>query len=247
LDQGLVGELACSIRHLGLLQPILVRPLGPDAFEVVFGLHRIEAYRKLGRRTIPAIVRAFSSEEAFLARIAENLSRNIFVDPIVEAKGYIALIEKGWTIGEVAKQIGKSDSYVSDRLGLVRRLHPSIVRRVSRGGTAKLTSTHAVLLSRVKDHARQLELADFVEMKHLSARQLEELIRRRLPVKFKVILSSTSDQVALPSRVLQRLRITPSGTVYAHFKGTRMILETAGTCSSTQSNLDAPERSSVLQ
>ena len=158
--------------------------------------------------------------------MAENLSRNIFVDPIVEAEGYIALIDKGWTIGAIAKQIGKSDSYVSDRVGLVRRLHPAIMRKAS-GGSARLTSTHAVLLSRVKDHARQLELADFVEDGHLSVRQLEELVRARLPVKFKVVLSSTSDQVALPGRVLQRLRMKSGDPIYVHFKGRRILLENA--------------------
>jgi ParB/RepB/Spo0J family partition protein len=223
VDTKLVEELSSSIKHLGLLQPILVRPVAHETFEVVFGLHRVEACRKLGLKSIPAIVRSLSPEQAFLARVTENLSRNIYVDPISEARGYIALIDKHYTIGEIAKQIGKSDSYVSDRIGLIRRLHPQIVERID--GSKTLTATHAVLLSRVEDLHRQLELAGLVERKRLSVRSLEELVRNRLPIRINVVSSDKSDQVALPSRILQVVDIKPGETLYLHLKRKRLVME----------------------
>lgn len=226
LDAKVVEELASSVRHLGLLQPILVRPVAREAFEIVFGLHRVEAGKKLGLKSIPAIVRPLSPEQAFLARVAENLSRNIWVDPISEARGYIALIEKHYTISDIAKQIGKSDTYVSDRVGLIRRLHPQILERIA--GSRTLTSTHAVLLSRVEDLHRQLELAGLVERKRLGVRSLEEFIRNRLPIKTHAVLSDKSDEVALPGRMLQGLGIRSGETVNLYLKGKRIIIEPSG-------------------
>lgn len=223
IDQGIVEELARSIDSLGLLQPILVRPVGPETFEIVFGLHRVEACKRLRMRTIPAIVRHLSSDQAFLARVAENLSRNIHVDPISEAKGYIALIDKHWTISAIAKQIGKSDSYVSDRVGLIRRLHPSLVEQMISGGK-RLTSTHAVMLSRM-DPTDQVQLAEFVERKHLSVRQLENLIRNQLPIKLQVVPSNAPDQMALPSRIMQALGLRSEGLMYVQLRRKRIVLE----------------------
>ena len=223
VDTKLLEELCASIKHLGLLQPILVRPVARETFEVVFGLHRVEACRKLGLKSIPAIVRSLSPEQAFLARVTENLSRNVYVDPISEAKGYIALVDKHYTIGEIAKQIGKSDSYVSDRIGLIRRLHPQIVERID--GSKTLTATHAVLLSRVEDLHRQLELAGLVERKRLSVRSLEELVRNRLPIRINVVSSDKSDQVALPSRILRIVDIRPGETLYLRLKRKRLVME----------------------
>jgi len=111
LDEAVVKELAESIRANGLLQPVMVRRRG-DGYELVFGLHRLEACRRLGWRKIPALVREISGEEAFVAGLVENLQRNIRVNPVAEARGYRHLMAKGWTPHEIAQRIGKSDSYV---------------------------------------------------------------------------------------------------------------------------------------
>lgn len=223
-DERIIEELVTSIEHQGLLQPILVRPTHSQVFEIVFGVHRVEAFRRLERDAIPAMVKSLSDESAFLARVGENLTRNVLVDPISEARGYISLIDRGWTINAIAEQIGKSDSYVSDRVGLVRRLHPAIVSRVVEGNR-KLTSTHAIFIARVKDRERQLELADFVERKGLSVRDLDQLIRDHLPITFQVATSPQAGQVALPERVLHTLHITSGDSVCARFKGRRIIIE----------------------
>jgi ParB-like chromosome segregation protein Spo0J len=70
-----------------------------------------------------------SDDESFLTRLIENLHRNIEINPLAEASGYITLIDNGWTVNKIAERIGKSDSYVSDRIGLIRRLHPEIAKK----------------------------------------------------------------------------------------------------------------------
>ena len=93
LDEAVVKELAESIKANGLLQPVMVRSKG-DGYELVFGLHRLEACRRLGWREIPALVREISGEEAFVAGLVENLQRNIRVNPVAEGRGYKHLMSK---------------------------------------------------------------------------------------------------------------------------------------------------------
>jgi len=121
--------MAESIKANGLLQPIMVKTTG-KGYELVFGLHRLEACRRLGWRKIQALVTSISDEDAFLAGLIENLQRNIRVNPIAEARGYKLLIEKGWTAHQIARKIGKGDSYIYDRLRILDRLHPTIQRQL---------------------------------------------------------------------------------------------------------------------
>jgi ParB family chromosome partitioning protein len=156
LDLRIVAELERSIANVGLLQPIVVRRC-ENGFEVVFGNHRLEACRRLRLQRVSVIVRQFSAEEAFLARLSENLIRNSYVDPVEEAKGYKTLVENGWTIDAIGRRLGKSDSYVSERLGLLERLSEKIRSDVSKGF---LTPSHAEIISRIRDPAIQKEVAE---------------------------------------------------------------------------------------
>jgi ParB family chromosome partitioning protein len=104
VDEKTVGELMESVRLNGLLQPITVRPVDEKQFRLVFGSHRLEAVKRLGRKKISAIVREISDEESFLMNVTENLQRNAYVSPIAEARGYKHLISKGWTYSRDVKQ-----------------------------------------------------------------------------------------------------------------------------------------------
>jgi len=164
LDEAIVEDLAKSIKANGLLQPIMVKPAG-DGYELVFGLHRLEACRRLGWRTIPALVR--------------EISRNIRINPIVEARGYKHLMAKGWTPHDIAQRIGKSDSYVYDRLRILDRLHPTIRRQlITHVCKTPITPSHAERLTLIGDMKLQLKLAKLIRSRHLSVRQLEQLTRR---------------------------------------------------------------------
>jgi len=179
LDEAVVEDLAKSIGEAGLLQPVAVRPLG-DGYELVFGLHRLEACRRLGWEKIPAIVKHVSDEESFLLNLVENLQRNVHINPIAEAQGYKHLIEKGWTMVEIAEKIGKSCSYVCERLRVLNRLHPKVRKRLSFTcvKTSALTISHAEYLSLIDDPQQQLRLAKTIEEERLSVRQLERMVRR---------------------------------------------------------------------
>jgi len=179
LDEKTVRELMDSIRSNGLLQPIAVKAVGEKQHRLVFGSHRLEAARRLGWKRIPAIVRSVSDEEGFLMNVTENLQRNVYVSPVAEARGYKHLISKGWTIGEIARRIGKSDSYVCNRMRILERLHPELQKQIEfPRGNSPLTLSHAEHLSTVQDPLRQLELARLVRERNLSLHQLERLTRK---------------------------------------------------------------------
>ena len=179
LDEKTVGELMESVRLNGLLQPISVKIVDGKQFRLIFGSHRLEAVRRLGWKKVPAIVREISDEESFLMNLTENLQRNVHVSPIAEARGYKYLISKGWTIGEIAKRIGKSDSYVCNRMRILKRLHPELRRYVEfPRGNSYLTLSHAEHLSTIREPSRQLELARLIRKQSLSMRELERLTRK---------------------------------------------------------------------
>ncbi|MDG6932410.1 MAG: ParB/RepB/Spo0J family partition protein [Nitrososphaerota archaeon] len=140
---GNIEELAMSIAEKGLLQPIIVRPLG-DAFEVVAGNRRLEACKMLGWRKVTCHVVELGDKEAYEVSLVENLQRKT-MDPIEEAqafKNYIDGFGYG-AVSELAKQIGKSQEYVSKRLKLLslpedvkaevmsRRITPSVAEELA--------------------------------------------------------------------------------------------------------------------
>jgi len=175
INEDMVREVSNSVRSQGLLQPIMVRRLNGE-FEVVFGLHRLEACKRLGWEKIPAIVVEISEEEAFLTCVVENLQRNIKINPVTEARGYELLISKGYTPHEIAQKIGKSDSYVYERLRILKKLHPAIRKRITH--VCNLTPSHAERLALIPDPKLQLKLAKLIEKRQLSVRQLERLTRK---------------------------------------------------------------------
>jgi len=213
VDDNVVSELAKSIQTNGLLQPILVRPVS-SSYEVVFGHHRLEACKRLGWKSISAIIRAMSAEDSFLTKVVENLQRNIQINPLMEAKGYINLIAHGWTINKIAKRIGKSDSYVSDRIGLIRRLHPDVANKITDAGDLK--PSHGELLARLKSKQEQLELSGLVERRRLSVRGLEMMISGDQPLKESIESNGKTLYVKLPQQVTDQTNLKAGDLVYVY-------------------------------
>jgi len=168
-------------------------------------------------------VKPLSGDDAFLASVAENLQRNADIDAFEEARGYQSLIAKGWTQTEISQRIGKSDSYVSDKLSLIRRLHHRITAKLeenrSNGILGNITATHAQRLARVKDLARQLELASLIEETKLSVRDLEKSARGRffLEVKRNFALS-------VPTELAKRLGMLEGDVLEARIRHGRLSL-----------------------
>ena len=144
-----------SIKTQGLLQPITVRPVG-DCFEIVFGLHRFDACRRLDYKEIHCQVRELDDSEAFLMAEAENLQRNDFIDPIAEAIGFSGLVQAGLVQEKIASKIGKKQQYVSSRLALLK-LEPEIRELI----TSRLVNPeHAYELTKVDDQKKRRTLAE---------------------------------------------------------------------------------------
>jgi ParB family chromosome partitioning protein len=234
INQELVNELERTIKTAGLLQPIVVRMRG-NGYEIVFGNHRVEACRRLGLKQVRAIVRDFSDEEAFLARVSENLLRNSYVDPLEEAKGYRMLLDRGWTINAIGQRVGKCDSYVCERLAMLKRLSEDLHSQVSNG---KLTASHAEVLSRIKDKERQKVVAELVRKNRLSVRSLENMLKDAPPPS-KIRIESTCNQpcVRIPSEFANAIGLYTGREVFLYTRGNKLIIESAVRCRTRQRRL----------
>jgi ParB/RepB/Spo0J family partition protein len=117
-DEGALSELAESIRSVGILQPVVVRPaLVAGSWEIVCGHRRVRAARIAGLSTVPAIVRSLTDREAAFAQLVENCQR-ADVPPLEESNAIARLVEAGVDEGEVAARLGRPIRFVKDRLRL---------------------------------------------------------------------------------------------------------------------------------
>jgi ParB family transcriptional regulator, chromosome partitioning protein len=173
-DEEGLGALADSIREVGLLQPVLVRPAG-DGYELVAGERRWRAARRAGLQVIPAIVRQTEDRKALQAALVENLQRDD-LNPLEEAAAYQQMIEDfSMTHEQVAATVGKSRAAVSNTMRLLQ-LPPSIQRALR---DDRLSMGHARALLGTPDRAFQEALARRAIKEDLSVRAVEEAVRAR--------------------------------------------------------------------
>ena len=171
-DEEALGALADSIREVGVLQPVLVRPAG-DGYELIAGERRWRASRRVGLQRIPALVRETDDGSALEQALVENLQREE-LNPLEEAGAYQQLIEDfGLTHEQVAQKAGCSRASVSNTLRLLT-LPPSIQRMVRE---RQLTMGHARALLGTPDRAFQEQLAKQIPKEDLSVRAVEQLVR----------------------------------------------------------------------
>lgn len=171
-DEDTLDELAASIQEVGLLQPVVVRRVGPDRYELVMGERRWRAAQRAGLRHIPAIVRDIEDDELLREALIENLHREQ-LNSLEEAAAYQQLLEEfGATHDGLAKKIGRSRPHITNTLRLLN-LPPTVQRRVAAG---VLSAGHARALLAVADTERQEHLAHRIIAEGLSVRALEELI-----------------------------------------------------------------------
>ncbi len=171
-DEESMAELVHSIREIGLLQPIVVRPTGPGTYELVMGERRLRAAREAGLDRIPAIVRDTADDDLLRDALLENLHRSQ-LNALEEAAAYDQLLKDfGCTHEELAQRIGRSRPQISNTLRLLR-LPPSVQRRVAAG---VLSAGHARALLALDDAAAQERLAHRVVAEGLSVRAVEEIV-----------------------------------------------------------------------
>ena len=169
-------ELADSIAHYGLIQPITARKLDSGYYQIIAGERRWRAARLAGLTEIP--VRVIEADDRRTAELAlvENLQRED-LNPIEEARGYRSLIEEyGLTQEEAAKSVGRSRPAVTNALRLLS-LCPAVLELVEKG---KLSAGHARALVPILDEKLQIAAATEVVEKGLSVRQTEQLATRLL-------------------------------------------------------------------
>ena len=172
-DDASLKELADSIAEHGVIQPLLVRPIGGGIYQIVAGERRWRASRLAGLTEVPAVVRELSDSETMEIALVENLQRED-LDPIEEAEGIAQLIETYSLTQEAAAQkLGKSRPAVANAL---RLLHlPQPVREMIRQG--KLTQGHARALLSLDDPDAILSAAQEIAEKGLSVREAENLAK----------------------------------------------------------------------
>ena len=171
-DEEAMDELVHSVKEVGLLQPVVVRAVGEDRYELIMGERRWRATQEAGLEAIPAIVRETGDDVMLRDALLENLHRSQ-LNPLEEAAAYQQLLDDfGCTHEELAGRIGRSRPQISNTLRLLK-LSPPVQRRVAAG---VLSAGHARALLSVDNPDIQDRLAARVIAEGISVRGLEEIV-----------------------------------------------------------------------
>ncbi|EAP97972.1 putative ParB-like protein [Janibacter sp. HTCC2649] len=179
-DEDDLAELVHSIREIGVLQPIVVRPVPADAtdvpegvqYELIMGERRWRASREAGNDSVPAIIKATEDDDLLRDALLENLHRSN-LNALEEAAAYQQLLDDfACTQEELATRIGRSRPQISNTLRLLK-LPPIVARRVAAG---VLSAGHARALLGVSDNAAMERLAQRIVAEGLSVRSVEEIV-----------------------------------------------------------------------
>jgi ParB family chromosome partitioning protein len=171
-DEEALAELVFSIKEIGLLQPIVVRALDSDSYELIAGERRLRASKEAGLTRIPAIIRQTDDDAMLRDALLENLHR-ANLNPLEEAAAYQQLLSDfGCTQDELARRIGRSRPQVSNTLRLLK-LPPDVQRRVAAG---VISAGHARALLSLDDPAAMEVLAARIVKEGLSVRAVEEIV-----------------------------------------------------------------------
>jgi ParB family chromosome partitioning protein len=207
-DESELQDLAGSIRQHGIVQPVVVRTVGTDRFEIIAGERRWRAAQLAGLVQIPVIVRDVDDRTALELAIVENVQR-ADLNPLEEALGYEQLIaEHGYTQNDLGEIIGKSRSHVANSLRLLKL--PDPVRDMLADGS--LSAGHARALVSTPD---PVVLAKTIAQKGMSVRDAEKLAQNHIkaqqaPAPSEVREAKDSDTIALERSLSDRLGLSVS-------------------------------------
>ena len=173
MDEGSLYELAESIKAQGIMQPILVRPVGPGRYEVIAGERRMRAARLAGLDEVPVLVREVPDEAAAAMALIENIQRED-LNPLEEAQGLKRLTDEfGLTHEQAAQAVGRSRSAASNLLRLLNLTEP--VQQMLMAGDLDMGHARALL---PLAGAQQILTASEIIAKKLSVREAEKLVTR---------------------------------------------------------------------
>lgn len=171
-DDKALEELSQSIKNYGIIQPITVRKIYDDIYELVAGERRLKAVKLLKMETIPAVVIEVKEEESAAMALIENLQRED-LDFIEEAMAFERLIEDfGLNQTQLAEKLGKSQSTIANKMRILKL--PESVKKELRD--AKLTERHARALLKIEDEEILLNIVEKVIKKDLNVSETEKLV-----------------------------------------------------------------------
>jgi len=172
-----IAELSDSIKTLGVLQPILVRPLqgsSSSTYQVVAGERRYRAAMRAGLSQIPVLIKDLDDKETLEIALVENIQRQ-GLNPIEEALGYQRLVDEfSLTASEVAERVGKERATVANAIRLLKL--PTQIQEMVRDG--RITTGHAKAILTVSEPSAQLGLANKIINESLSVRAIESIVAR---------------------------------------------------------------------
>ncbi len=175
MDPGSLEELAASIKAQGVMQTILVRPIGDDSYEIIAGERRWRAAQIAGLAEVPCLVREIPDEAALAMSLIENIQRED-LNPLEEAGGIQRLIDEfAMTHQQAADAVGRSRPAASNLLRLLNLARP--VQELLMAGDIDMGHARALL---PLDGASQIQLANVVAARQLSVRDTERLVQQTL-------------------------------------------------------------------
>ena len=181
-------ELATSIKEYGVVQPVIVKK-SIKGYELIAGERRCKASRLAGLTEIPAIIKDFSDQEMMEIALIENIQRED-LNAIDEAKSVLNIIKlRGMTQEEFASKFGKSRSYITNLLGLLKLPENIQTMLINK----ELSTSHARVLSKLDDINQIEELAQKIVKENLNVRDLEQLVNNKDIVKRKPIIIQEKD------------------------------------------------------
>jgi ParB family transcriptional regulator, chromosome partitioning protein len=173
MDEGSLLELADSIKSQGVMQPVLVRPVGEGQYEIIAGERRFRAAKMAGLESVPVLVKAVADEAAAVMALIENIQRED-LNPLEEAQGLQRLVQEfSLTHEQAAQAVGRSRSAASNLLRLLNLAEP--VQHMLMAGDLDMGHARALL---ALGGAEQVMCAQQVAAKRLSVREAEQLVAR---------------------------------------------------------------------
>ncbi|MDA9092268.1 ParB/RepB/Spo0J family partition protein [Polaribacter sp.] len=196
-DEESLGELASSIKELGVIQPITVRKLEPNTFQLVSGERRFRASKLIGNKTVPAYIRLANDQEMLEMALVENIQRKN-LDPIEVALSYQRLIDEiQLTQEELSTRVGKKRSTVTNYLRLLK-LDP-ILQTGMRDGFISMGHGRAII--NIENTEDQLKIYEKIIREKLSVRQTEEFVKN-----LKSIVAPKSKKKEAPSFIKENIQ-----------------------------------------
>jgi len=167
-----LNELADSIAVHGLIQPIIVRKIDVDKYEIVAGERRYRAFELLGEKVIPAIIKEISIKDSSILALIENIQRDD-LHFIEEAKSYESLLKLyNWTQEELSSMIGRSQSTIANKVRLLNFSQDAISKFIE----YSLTERHARALLPIKSEKSLLIAIEYIHKNELSVKQTENYV-----------------------------------------------------------------------